>query len=226
VIHRNPTLATPDPLDPGWRRGAGGRRRAGLTLVELLLVTGILFVLAGILLVTLGPARKMARVSRCTSHLRQIGLAYGMYQQDHGQYPDPQAITMGTYVKDNRILFCPEDTTVAVLGAASSYRYRDKVPPEFTPLAETADLDPNIVLAGCQHHLGQQVIVLKGDDTRLTPPEFPFHLVLRAGGNVERIHLSQIRKFFQSGEQPILQTLYPGEPGYESGRVMASAARP
>jgi type II secretory pathway pseudopilin PulG len=222
-MERNPTFAAPGRANPG--QGAG-RRRAGLTLVELLLVTGILFLLAAILLVTLGPARKMARIARCTSHLRQIGMAYGMYHQDYGQYPGPWEITQGTYVRDNRILFCPEDTTIAVTGAASSYRFRDEVPPDFTPLSGVSDLDPRVVLAGCQHHLGQQVVVLKGDNTRLTPPQYPFHLVLRAGGTVDRIHLSHVRKFFQAGEEPVLQTLYPGEPGYESGKVMASVPRP
>lgn len=200
-------------------RGMSQRGSGGFTLLEVLLVAGIVLVLAALFLVTLGPVKKRARVARCTSHLRQIGLAYALYRDDFDQYPDPREITRGSYLSDPRVLFCPEDTTIAVLGAASSYRFRDNVPPDFTPLAGASDLDPNVVLVGCQHHLGQQVIVLKGDNTRLTPPEYPFHLVLRADGSVERIHLGRVRKFFyQLNERLILRSLYPGEPGYEEVR--------
>jgi hypothetical protein len=156
----------------------------------------------------------MAQVSRCTSHLRQIGLAYRMYREDYDQYPGPQGITLGSYVRDRRILFCPEDNSIRTMGAASSYRFRATVPPDFTPLAGMVEIDSSIVLTGCQHHLEQQQRVLKGDNTRLTPPRYPFHLVLRAGGPVERIHLSRVKRFLDTGQRRVLRTLYPGEPGY------------
>ena len=94
--------------------------KAGLTLVELLLVTAVLSVLAGLLLVTLGPARKMARITTCGSHLRQIGLAYRMYLADYGQYPPPSAPLLLPYLKGKELLACPEDTTYLPIGAATS----------------------------------------------------------------------------------------------------------
>lgn len=196
----------------------GKRRNAGLTLVELLLVTAILGVLGAIMMVTLGPVKKMARVTSCTSHLRQIGLAYKMYQADYGVYPNPLQITNGSYLRDKRVLFCPEDTTIAPLRAASSYRFRAEVPPDYRLVWELHDVNPNMVLVDCDHHLGQKTIVLKGDDTRTTPPEYPYHMVLRAEGSVERIRVSALQQFFQPGKKPILRTIYPGEPGYHQER--------
>src|SRR4051794_3169934 len=58
------------------------------TLVELLVVIGIIAVLIAILLPTLGKAREGARRAQCLSNLRQVGLTFRFYANvNHDQVP-------------------------------------------------------------------------------------------------------------------------------------------
>lgn len=112
---------------PSKRRHPRGSPE-GFTIVELLIIVGIISVLVAILLPMLARAREMASRVQCTSNLRQIAAASVAYAADNdGMFPEPfnwlynsvtvvptsqqQAMTgeLWPYLKDLRPYHCPID---------------------------------------------------------------------------------------------------------------------
>jgi prepilin-type N-terminal cleavage/methylation domain-containing protein/prepilin-type processing-associated H-X9-DG protein len=62
------------------------RQRRGFTLVELLVVIGIIALLISMLLPSLNKARQAANAAACLSNMRQIGQAALMFANDHKGY--------------------------------------------------------------------------------------------------------------------------------------------
>src|ERR1051325_8941687 len=75
----------------GWpgdsTRRTTPRCRSAFTLVEMLVVIGIIVLLVGLLLPAVQQAREMARRVQCGGHLTQLIIAVNHYESAHGVYP-------------------------------------------------------------------------------------------------------------------------------------------
>ena len=68
------------------------RIRAGFTLVELLVVLGIIGVLMGLLIPAVMNARERSRMAQCMNNTRQLGAAAIMYESKRGEYAGWQQV--------------------------------------------------------------------------------------------------------------------------------------
>lgn len=91
----------------------------GFTLIELLVVIAIIAILAAMLLPALSSAKERAKCINCVSNLKQLDLAYIMYQQDFGKAIEYNSINVlwmksliGYQSQVAKVRLCPSaDTT-------------------------------------------------------------------------------------------------------------------
>ncbi|MES2462611.1 MAG: DUF1559 domain-containing protein [Armatimonadota bacterium] len=130
-------------------------RNAGFTLIELLVVIAIIAILAAMLFPVFAQAREKARQSACMSNLKQIGLGFIQYVQDHDEtfphshntltaptfnLPDGRTGTgrvnwpmqIYPYIKNVQVMSCPSDPDSAYKFNATTnpylYDYSKPVP--------------------------------------------------------------------------------------------------
>lgn len=94
--------------EPSGRMGAvtvsfSGRRKAGLTLIETLMVVGMIGVLIGLLLPAVQSAREGARANQCRNNLSQLWVATHTYHDAFNVFP------AGTLSGQTPVRAFPED---------------------------------------------------------------------------------------------------------------------
>jgi len=115
-----------------WRRASEIRGQRGFTLLELSTTLGVIAVLAGLFVPTLGRLRETAKRVICASNLRQIGLGVHFYAMDNGSwYPveeqcgNPQHGLVGSlypeYVDQRDVFYCPSAEQVEPYAQSPEY---------------------------------------------------------------------------------------------------------
>jgi prepilin-type N-terminal cleavage/methylation domain-containing protein/prepilin-type processing-associated H-X9-DG protein len=90
-------------------------RNKGFTLIELLVVIAIIAILAAILFPVFARARERAKLTTCSSNLKQVGMALSMYAQDYDGFITKVLVGKGwssvlfdsKYLSSNQVCFCP-----------------------------------------------------------------------------------------------------------------------
>lgn len=116
------------------------KRHKGFTLVEILIVLTIMGILAMLLFPVFSRVREGGRRTHCAANLRQLGLAFLQYSQDHngklpqGKRPPPNGKGNGwagaiySYAKDANVFRCPSDRGLDGIQGTVSYAYNQAIP--------------------------------------------------------------------------------------------------
>lgn len=127
------------------RRDDVSSEGSAFTIIELLVVVGIVTALAALLLPVAGKVKEQGRSAACLSNLRQIGIALQLCTQDHDNkmpvmYDAPLTtnsapftnaatidLVLSNYLGNVRVLKCPSDRRQLFEQTGSSYAWNSLV---------------------------------------------------------------------------------------------------
>lgn len=187
------------------RVGSASGRRSAFTILELLVVIGIMGMLMAIILPAVGSAREAARRTQCISQLRQIGIALHSYHENNGCLPPGcqwEWTRQSAYGWTVPLLpFLEQSTT---------YRRLDRERSLFDPVNEVSRETPMSFLM-CPSDIADPSFIFYHDDSTATPgvPLFPVSTANYVGvfGAVE------------PDEDPVPTTI-PGDGAFVDGKSL------
>jgi len=168
--------------DRSYRRRVAARR--AFTLVELLVVIGIIALLISILLPSLNAAREQARMTKCLSNLQQLGLAAITYQSANNGYILPADVDAGGAYADPSFGRTWSDTWATILVAYNYLPYPRNLPANAPPSLDNVFGCPSGVLDSASTTFGSDNIPSTRKDSRGAMGYLHQSAVLEPGLNV------------------------------------------
>jgi prepilin-type N-terminal cleavage/methylation domain-containing protein/prepilin-type processing-associated H-X9-DG protein len=132
-------------------------RRSAFTLVELLVVIGIIAVLISVLLPALGAARRQSQAVKCLTQLREIGNAFTMYANDSKGYYPPAQLRLATgaeYTLDGSTFTAGDPTGIYWFNFINKYVSKNKAGRGTDDTAQRDQIVKSSVIWGCPNWEG------------------------------------------------------------------------